>query len=310
MPGEMYTQEEKETWMSKAVEFMAMPNDAAPCTRKNKKAIGAAAPRTSTLIVLRGTENALVVSTGSGYEAFDNKSTLEKWKFWEHGVGDGAKSAKGKVAAIGAYEDVDELRRALPPRSLVFVGDQDGNQWDAFNFIKYSLLLNFESVRDPYHRSGYYPDYYHSTMVMDNKYGPWAHADWYRHLQDEAVDAALRLGPDGPVLLLFWGRILQDKELRDPSFLGGLQDGEARKAFLDHLASSKLVNAKGVSVAPSKWFSWMMAHAEWDELTHTRAFLQTRLGPFRRWSSRTPPHHRHPDHRRPCRRCKHRRRRR
>lgn len=102
-------------------------------------------------------------------------------------------------------------------------------------------------------------------------------------MQEESLDAMCRLDADDLVLLLFWDSIREDHR-DDEAWLPGLQGRAARAAFVDQLDRDKAVSIKGPKIAPSKWFSWMMAHREWDAHIHTQALIQVLLCVSQGWS--------------------------
>ena len=179
---------------------------------------------------------------------------------------------------------------------LLITGYQEGKQWAGFNYLKYKMQLNFEAMRDPYHRrwndmlatimrSCFFSVYYHTTLIMNNRFGPWENCAWWRQLQELSADLGNMLEPNCPLLMRLWPDIQMDKYQRDENAFNNLDGEAARKFFLESIHRSKTVSIKGPKIKPSRWFGWMMAHAEWDVEVHTQTLLQVALCIEQGWSS-------------------------
>lgn len=80
-----------------------------------------------------------------------------------------------------------------------------------------------------------------------------------------------------PLLVKLWPSIIDDKMYNDNNFCAGAEGADARHQFLANLPTDKVLNIKGPKIAPSKWFSWMMVHAEWDQHIHTQCLVKVAL---------------------------------
>lgn len=174
--GEEYSGEEKAGGKSKVLELWSSTEETVGETKKRTRRVNVTVPRVATFRELRMFENVLLAGTGMGFEAFDSRAEVQKYAFWQKDD-----STSENADAELPLPPVIDLR---PPRCLVIIGDQDGTQWAGFNLLSNKLKVCFQPLRDPYHRrwndlsgairaSGYYPEYYHSTVVMNNRYGPW-----------------------------------------------------------------------------------------------------------------------------------------
>ena len=197
----------------------------------------------------------------------------------------------------GAKPDFAALRQKPSPTCLITSHDQHQTQvlGGAWCESPAGIRLTMVSVFDIYHRlwnclkaaearAGLTPMFYAATTIYNFAYGPWESSAWFHQLLMEAADVGSTLDPDGPLMMLFWQRILGDKRRsRDSCDLEGLSAREARAEHLKTLQARGAFDIRNTKVKPSVWFSFHKAHEQWDPHVSTRAMVLTSMCMRNQW---------------------------
>jgi hypothetical protein len=90
------------------------------------------------------------------------------------------------------------------------------------------------------------------------------------------------MGPDHPLLLKFWPKIIKDKGLEFETS-DAIVGRPGRVKFLQELSAVKVLELKSVKVKPSQWQSFPQAAKAWDPEIHTRAMILAGLCLHKGW---------------------------
>lgn len=175
---------------------------------KRVKHLSETLPRVATLDGLRQLQYVLDVGTCEGLEVYRNRPHLDEFV--------DPLTLELKVALRDKF-------LGLPyPRCLGVAADEDSSQVSMGCFLKYKLQLNYQQMRDEFHRSsictmsaiakaGQMTTLFNSIARNNVSYGPYQHSTFFLNMQDQASALASMMDPSDPILVRLWPRIYLDK---------------------------------------------------------------------------------------------------
>ena len=178
--GTACTVEEELGWRQKAVLFPKRGSQGQGDRKKKLRKLSLPPPRLSAVDHMKALHNALVAGTGRGLEQSDNLEVLQR---------------------SGLLDGTADVSCPGPAAVLCLCTGEDSKPWSAFNFLKGSLGLCLEPVRDPFHRawknmssairrSGLWPTFLNAVLIFNLSYGPWQGHGCFNQQQGQAADLA------------------------------------------------------------------------------------------------------------------------
>jgi hypothetical protein len=195
----------------------------------------------------------------------------------------------GKTAGV----DIDAFLALGLPETFTLVTDQEQLQVTGGAFMEDELKITMVRLYDWFHRehnnnvdaiakSGFQVIFLACIAIFNVSYGPYKDCQWFWQLLHMAADLVKTMGPDDPLLIKFWPKILKDKGLAFET-ADEIIGRPGRVKFLQALSAVKVLELKSVKVKPSQWQSFPQAAKAWDPEIHTRAMILAGLCLHKGW---------------------------
>ena len=162
----------------------------------------------------------------------------------------------------------------IPP-TLVLHLDEGSPAFCMLWFLIYSKKLRFVGVRDIFHRewndtrlclgdSDMWWVVLLTTVVYNLPYGPWESLAWWGKITAAAQDYMTRAGSNSPLFTVLYENICKDMGIVP------VDTPEHRDEMFNFMEFSRAFTVKGPQVRLRRWFSWVDAAHQHDQIMHTR----------------------------------------
>ena len=193
------------------------------------------------------------------------------------------------VIGAGLAQFVPDVGAAMVPyaphrhKVLTIVADKASSNLSLFHWLQWKTQLRMVHMRDPLHRewndvtdalkkAGLWSVVLLTTVVFNLAYGPWKGSAWWRKLQEGGAELAATAGVGDQLLEEFYEPICQDLGVE------AFGDAEHKAEILEFATAGQLQARRGERVTLRRWFSWMVAAQDHDQVWHARLLVITSIG--------------------------------